>query len=162
MKKRPRRRAIARRLLGPALTAILVLISVQSFAHDPTGYILKSGIGIYYAVLPAEMIRGYPPGSPEFDMHGGTPVGKHVHHVMIALFEGKTLDRITDAEVTATVAEIGLTGTTKKLEPMSIASAMTYGNYFKLRSLGTYRIMLRIRLPQSTDEIAASFEYEHE
>lgn len=138
-----------------------VLLSEVSFADDPTGYMSAGGIGVYYAVLPAEMIRGYPKGSPEFEMHGGLPTGEHIHHVMVALFEGETMERITNAEVMASVAEIGLAGTLRKLEPMSIAGAMTYGNYFHLSNLATYRITVEIRQPESTNVIKASFEYKH-
>lgn len=153
--------AFARRLLCLAQAGTFVLISGVSFADDPTGYILVDGISVYYAVLPAEMIRGYSKGSREFDMHGGPPAGKHIHHVMVALFEGKTLERITDAEVKAAVAEIGLAATVRELEPMSIASALTYGNYFYFYNLATYKITVEILRAGSTKAMQTSFEYKH-
>jgi hypothetical protein len=153
--------AFARRLLRLVQAGTFVLISGVSFADDPTGYILVDGISVYYAVLPAEMIRDYPKGSLEFDMHGGPPAGKHIHHVMVALFEGKTLERITDAEVRAAVAEIGLAATTRELEPMSIASALTYGNYFHFYNLATYKVTIKIRRAGSITAMKTSFEYKH-
>lgn len=155
------RRAVRERLLYPILAGIFVLTSSVSFARDPAGYVLANGIGVYYAILPAEMIRGYPEGAPEFDMHGGAPAGKHYHHVMVALFEGKSLERVTDADVVAAVGEIGLAETTKRLEPMPIGGALSYGAYFNFRDLGTYRITLRIRRPGWTEAVATSFEYDH-
>ncbi len=80
--------AFARRLLGFAQVGTFVLISGVSFADDPTGHILVDRISVYYAVSPAKMIGRYPKGSPEFEMHGGSPGGKHIHHVMVALFDG--------------------------------------------------------------------------
>jgi hypothetical protein len=151
----------ARRFLRLAQAGTFVLISGVSFADDPTGFTLVDGISVYYAVLPAEIIRGYPKGSPEFDMHGGPPAGKHIHHVMVALFDSTTLERITDAEVKAGVAEIGLAATVRKLEPMSIASALTYGNFFHFYSLATYKVTVEILRAGSTKAIQTSFEYKH-
>jgi hypothetical protein len=151
----------ARGVLRLAQVGALVLISGVSFADDPTGFVLADGIGVYYAVLPSEMIRGYPKGSPEFDMHGGPPGGKHYHHVMVALFEGKTLERIIDAEVKAAVAEIGLAATVRELEPMSVANALTYGNYFYFSNFATYKITVEILRPGSTKAVKVSFEYKH-
>ena len=94
-------------------------------------------------------------------MHGGPPAGKHIHHVMVALFEGKTQERITDAEVKAAVAEIGLAATVRELEPMSIADALTYGNYFLLSNVATYIMKVDILKAGSTKAIKTSFEYKH-
>lgn len=154
-------RALLRRLMCLVPAGGFVLMCGAALGDDPTGYTSVGGLGVYYAVLPAELIRGYPKGSPEFRMHGGPPGGEHIHHVMVALFDGKTMERITDAEVTASVAEIGLAGTVRELEPMPIANAMTYGNYFRLSNLATYRITLEIQRPGSADAVTTSFEYKH-
>lgn len=152
---------LLRSLACLAQAAILVSIAGASFASEPGGYKVVGGIGIYYAVLPAEMIRGHPKGHPEATMHGGVPSGKHVHHVMVALFEAKSLDRITDAEVKATVSEIGLSGKTKTLEPFTVAGALTYGNYFEMPSQTIYRIRVEVRRPGSPETIEALFEHTH-
>ena len=80
---------------------------------------------------------------------------------MVALFKGKTLERISDAEVEAKAAEIGMAGTVKKLEPMSIADTITYGNYFYFSSLGIYRITIKIRSAGSTKAVQTTFEFKH-
>ena len=116
---------VLRSLACLALGAILSSIATVSIASQPGDYIVADGIGIYYAVLPAELIQGHPKGHPEVTMHGGVPSGKHIHHVMVALFDAKSLDRITDAEVKATISEIALSGETKNLEPFTVAEALT-------------------------------------
>tara|TARA_R110000824_G_scaffold341081_1_gene527556 strand:- start:281 stop:754 length:474 start_codon:yes stop_codon:yes gene_type:complete len=152
---------LLRSLACLAQVAILSSIATVSFATEPSDYTVADGIGIYYAVLPAEIIRGHPKGHPEAAMHGGIPSGKHVHHVMIALFEGESLDRITDAEVKATVWEIGLSGETKNLESFTIAGALTYGNYFEMPSQTIYRIKVEVRRPGSPKTVETIFEYDH-
>lgn len=155
------KRATLKRLACLVQVGSLSLISGVSVADDSTGYLHTGGMGVYYAVLPAELIRNYPENSVEFRMHGGAPNGEHVHHVMVALFGDESMERITDAQVTARVAEIGLTGKAKDLEPMAIAGAMTYGNYFRLSNLGTYKISVEIRLPDSAGVTTTTFEYSH-
>ena len=152
---------LLRSLACLALGAILSSIATVSIASQPGDYIVADGIGIYYAVLPAELIQGHPKGHPETTMHGGVPSGKHIHHVMVALFDGKSLDRITDAEVKATISEIALSGETKKLEPFTVAGALTYGNYFEMPSQTIYRIRVEVRRPGSPKTIEAVFEYNH-
>lgn len=152
---------VLRSLACLAQAAILVSIAGASFASEPGGSKVVDGTAIYFAVLPAEMIRGHPKGHPETTMHGGVPSGKHVHHVMVALFEAKSFDRITDAEVKATVSEIGLAGKTKNLEPFTVAEALTYGNYFEMPSQTIYRVKVAVRRPGSSETIEAMFEYTH-
>ena len=156
------RRGFAGRLLCVVQAGVFALISGASLADDPTGYLQVEGMDVYYAVLPAELIRKYPKKSPEFTMHGGPPAGKHQHHVMVALFEGQGLERITDAKVRATVTEVGLAGKIRELEPMVIADALTYGNYFHFSNLTTYRVMVEIRRAGSAKAIKASFNYKHQ
>ncbi len=152
---------VLRSLACLAQAAILVSIAGASFASEPGGYKVVDGTAIYFAVLPAEIIRGHPKGHPEATMHGGIPSGKHVHHVMVALFEAKSFDHITDAEVGATVSEIGLAGKTRNLEPFTVAGALTYGNYFEMPSQTIYRIRVEVRRPGSPETIEATFEYTH-
>ena len=132
-----------------------------SHASDVTRYKVVDRIGIYLGVVPTDLIMKHPMEHTERAMHGGVPLGKHHHHVMVALFESKTGDRLTDAKVTANVVELGLAGHTKELEPMTIAGTLTYGNYFDLGVSGVYRILVRVRTPGLAHIIEAQFEYKH-
>jgi hypothetical protein len=148
-------------VLALTLAAVLLMFTNAAFATDSSDYRVVDGLAIYYAAIPAEIIRGHPKGHPEAVMHGGVPAGKHVHHLMIALFDGNSLERITDAKVTATVSEVGLAPTQLELEPFSIADALTYGNYFEFSNLATYTIDIAVRRPGSSDIVKTRFEYRH-
>lgn len=102
------------------------------------------GYAIYLGVVPAAIAQGHAPGHPERNMHGGAPRGRGQHHVMVAVFDAASGARIEDAVVTAKVGEPGLAPVQKRLEPMAIAGAMSYGNYFALSPPGPYRIELRV------------------
>lgn len=143
------------------LAVVFLLFSSAAFAADSSDYRVVDGLAIYYATVPAEVIRGHTKGHPEAVMHGGVPKGKHVHHVMVALFDGESLERITDAQITATVAEPGLAGRQKRLEPFTVADALTYGNYFEFSKLATYTIDIEVRRPGSSRVVKTRFEYRH-
>ena len=102
------------------------------------------GVAIYFGIVPAELVRGHPPEHSESQMHGGVPVGEN--HIVIALFESKTGKRLTGAMIDARVTGAG-SNVQKTLEPMEIAGAVSYGNYFYMPGSGPYHIVLRIRLP---------------
>lgn len=51
----------------------------------------------FFGIIPAEIVRGHASDHEERKMHGGVPLGKGVHHLVIAVFDSKTQARITDA-----------------------------------------------------------------
>jgi hypothetical protein len=80
---------------------------------------------------------------------------------MVALFDAKTFERITDADVTATVEGMGHIGrTTKKLERMEIAEAPTFGGYFAFEGRDNFTIPLEIKTPRRTSPTIIESTYE--
>lgn len=161
------RRSPAGRKLAVFFAAILsaapvLLLPGRAMADSHSGYLVDDGIAIYYAVIPAEMIRGHPKGHPEATMHGGVPGRPHVHHLMVALFNASTLERIDDAEAKATVSEIGLAGRAMTLEPFTVANALTYGNYFEVRPNTNYRIRVDVKTPRPDARASVQFEFRHQ
>jgi hypothetical protein len=45
---------------------------------------------------------------------------------------------------------------------MPMADALTYGNYFEMRTKTRYRVILDITTPRLTRPLRATFEYDHE
>tara|TARA_R110002124_G_scaffold109727_2_gene263188 strand:- start:9920 stop:10408 length:489 start_codon:yes stop_codon:yes gene_type:complete len=148
--------------LREVLAAFLLVFSGTAYGQTSSDYAVVDGVMIYYAILPAEMLRTYPPGSEDARMHGGVPDGKHIHHLQIALFDAGTNMRIDDARVTAMVAEIGLGGTEKTLEPFQVSDALTYGGYVEFQKRELYEIRVRVVLPERGRVIEKTFEYRHQ
>jgi hypothetical protein len=157
----PMKLGFSGQVLAVILAAVFNLVSGATFAVDSSSYRIVDGLTIYYAAVPAEVIRRYPKDSPEATMHGGVPKGKHVYHLIVALFDSTNMERITDAKVTAIVGEIGLGRKSKPLEPFTIAGALTYGNYFNFSKTATYIIDITVNRPGSTATIKTRFEYRH-
>ncbi len=153
----------ARIFQGLLLSSLLLFLSWSTPAlanADDSQTVGK--VVIYLGVLPAEMIRGHPAQHTESSMHGGLAAADGEYHILIALFDAKTGSRITGADVTARVSEIGLVGLEKKLQPMEIAGTETYGNYFRMAGNGPFRINLTIRVADESQEIKAEFEHRHQ
>lgn len=148
-----------RMAIGLALAVVLVLLMGATAAADHNGYRVADGVTVYYAVIPAAMLRRFPEGSPEAIEHANIPPGKHVHHLLVALFEGDEMQRITDAEVIAWVREVGLAWKSRHLEPMTLNGALTYCNYFTLYDHTLYRIEIDVRRPEAAEVMSIRFEY---
>ncbi|MEE8454630.1 MAG: hypothetical protein V3R90_07730 [Limibaculum sp.] len=146
-----------RAAFGLALAAVVMLFVGTALADHSSGYKVADGLTIYYAVIPAEMLRAYPKGSPEATAHESIPRGKNAHHLLVALFEGKSMERITDAQVTARVRETGLGWTKRRLEPATIADALTYCNFFTFDNYAIYTVVIEVRRPGSSAVVTTEF-----
>ena len=145
------------RFIRFGVATALLSVAVTALAVDTTYHRVVGGVAIYFGILPAELVRGHPPGHPESGMHGGVPVGEN--HLTVALFKDKTGVRITRAKVSATITGPDSFKVTKKLEPMIIAGNATYGNYFSMPGPGPYRIVLHIQAPDVRESIEAVFAW---
>lgn len=150
-----------RRLLYALGMALTGLAAGPLQAADPGQYRIADGFSVYLGVLPAQMVAGHPPGHPEATMHDGAPAGEHSYHLMIAVFEADSGARVSDLEATARVSALGLVGPRRTLEPMEIAGAITFGNYFELSGGGPYRIDVEFRRVGAAEPVQVRFEYAH-
>jgi hypothetical protein len=140
-------------LVAVGLAATSAAGAAETSRHQRVG-----DVDIYYGILPAQVAGRHDPTHEERAMHGGVPPARDEYHLIVALYH-KDGTRITDAQVSATVAELGMTGTRKKLDLMHIQDAPSFGNYFALRGTGPYRITLDVRVGGAARPIEANFEY---
>lgn len=139
------------------LAGIVLGIAAAAPATDTAYRRVADGVAIYFGILPAELVRGHSPSHPESGMHGGVPVGEN--HLTVALFDDKTGVRITRAKISATITGPDRFKVTKKLELMTIAGVVTYGNYFSMPGPGPYRIVLHIQAPDARQGIETVFTW---
>jgi hypothetical protein len=141
------------------LSLALAWVPSAASALDEGQMKITEGLTVYLGVIPAEIVRGHRQPHPEAEMHGGPPRGEHESHVVVAVFDNASGDRIADAKITARVSQLGLVGPEKPLEPMKIAGTVTFGNYFNLPDKGRYTIDLKIERPAGT--VRVKFVSEH-
>jgi len=153
------RRSYARTAIGLALAIVVILFGGNVLAAEGSQSMVVDGLTIYYGIIPAEELREFPQGSTEARAHTQIPKGKQVYHMVVAVFEGENMERVTDAKVTARVREIGLGWTRKPLEPTTLNNDLTYCNYFTFHDHTNYQIDIDVRKPGSADTITAAFDY---
>ena len=144
------------KMLAAATIALLVVTAnAQSAGLSQT----VNGVTIYLGIIPSEIVRGHPAEHPESSMHG-SPKGLDLRHLVVALFDANTTERITDAEVSARVEQLGLTADHKDLGPMQIAGTISYGNFFRMPRKGLYKIRIVVKRKGVDHPIKFSFEYQ--
>lgn len=146
------------------VTALILMFSIggQAEADDAANYQTKDGLAVYLGLMPTAIVAGHPPGHPEASMHGGAPSGTHAYHVVIAVFDEKTGERVENATVTAVVSGLGHVGTTNvAMEPMLIDGTVTYGAFVDLRALARFDVAVTILVPWRDAPVRVDFANEH-
>ena len=113
------------------------------------------GTEILLGVIAADALRSR---GGDAKMHGGVPRGKDYYHVNITLHDLQSKADIKDAQVEARVAT-PLRGETRKLEPMTVDQAVSYGSYFRMPGRDAYTITVLIRRPDRPQPIEATFDH---
>lgn len=147
----------AKRISFGVIVTGLLLATVTAWSADNSYHKVADGVSVYFGIVPAEIVRGHPREHPEGTMHGGVPAGES--HIVAALFDDKTGERITGARIIARVSGGQASSIEKRLEAMTIAGSLTYGNYFYMGGSGPYRIELRIYAPGRNKPISMRFEW---
>jgi len=130
----------------------LLFVTNLVMADGSERYQQVDGMSVYLGVIPAQLTQKQHPG-----MHGGSDK-EHRYHVLVALFDVKSGERITDARLKATVAPLGFGGVTKELEPMR-SEPISYANYFTMHKPELYRILVEIRRGEDKTKSVANFVY---
>jgi hypothetical protein len=152
------RRRLTAATLVTAAAALLPRAVIGAVAGNTQ---IVDGVVVYYGVIPGEILLDHPMQNPDKDMHGGVPAGGHVYHLLVAIFDASTGQRISNAEVSAQFEESHQATPRKKLDPMPVSDGMSYGNFFDLPGTGPYRIAVWVRLPGRQQAIEAVFDYQH-
>lgn len=135
------------------------MLAGPAAAVENTGYKTVGGLTVYLGVMPSALLRGEVEEHAEA-AHGDVPRDRHRYHVLVAVFDAASGRRVEDAVVEARVTPLGLGPVVRQLQPMSIAEAVTYGNYFIMPDEGQYRIVFTITT-KSTPPVSVEFLYEH-
>jgi hypothetical protein len=93
-------------------------------------------------------------------MHGGLSGSRQERHLVVAIFNAQSGERVSDAVVEASISPLGLSGTTLGLEPMLIADTISYGGFFDAPYRDLYTITLTIERPGVQQPAVARFEYD--
>ncbi len=140
------------RCFGLKLFLALLLAAGVAAAGDSRWHKRVDGMSVYLGVIPSKLIK-----EDEKNMHGGAK-GDDSYHILVALFDAESGERIGDARVKATVSSVGMRGAEKSLQPMS-GELLSYGNYFTLDRGGRYDIEVEILRKGAEKPIVVDFDF---
>ena len=149
-------------LIALALAGVWPAESVRA-GISPGRQIVDSTV-VYVGVVPAALTRAHPMTHVERQMHGNQAWDIHEIHVMVAVFDKSTGERITNAQIDARM--IGEHGRrwAVHLVPMTINGALTYRAYTNLGQEENPSIIIDVSRPAGTrmSKVSARFEYQHD
>lgn len=119
------------------------------------------GIRAYLGVVPAELIAEHAPDDARMVHAGESASASGTHHLLVALYDSTTGRRITDAVIKAVVTPQGGVSREKPLQPIRVAGALTYGNYFLMPATGPYEIAVIVHRPSAARDPVIHFRYQH-
>jgi hypothetical protein len=136
------------RALGAALALAALTACAPRAAHVNTFVQSADGITAYLGVAPSALVAAHAPEHAERRMHQATSRGNA--HVMVALFDAATGDRIENAAVDLILRGERHSGARQlRLEPMRIEGALTYGGFAAL-GRDRYHLAIEVRRPNSS------------
>lgn len=119
------------------------------------------GLTGYLGVAPRAVVLDHAPQHEERRMHPGEPTGDA--HLVVAIFEDATGERVEDAAVEAEVRRDGHPGVQNlRLERMRIEDTVTYGGFLSVAGRGLYHVDVAVRRPQSEGETHLRFVFDAE
>ena len=121
---------------------------------------MAGDLEVFYGFTSAARIQALPAGSVERAMHGGVPAGKGQYHLTVTIADRTSQQRLADAQVWATVGELGLSAERKKLELIA-PGPPSYGQYFRLGGAGRYQIHVEILRQGQTKAMPVDFIFTH-
>src|SRR6185369_8854114 len=129
--------------------ALMGLMATGAFAQQQER-MERQGVTLHWGLMSAE-------GLPQqiVEVHGGKPVnGGKVHHLVLALFDAKTGQRIDNAIVRAQLSEPGIVdGPAKYVPLMTMKNEASYGQVFGMVRDGPYRFKVKVKLPDRPQDI---------
>lgn len=128
------------------LLCCLVLAGPAWGQGVPEQRVVVDNTEVYYGIVPAEIARAQQ-GKDAKGMGLVERLRKRRHqkHVVVALFDTRTGERIVDARVSAIVTPLGMGARRSQLKPVRIGEVTSYGAFFDFPPDGApYKVELDI------------------
>jgi len=135
--------------------------AAKAAAAEPPAGLHKTvgGMDVLLGLVSADSLRRFPDDSVERKMHGGVPAGRDYYHLNVSLLDRATKARITNANVEVRVEQPGMSSDSRKLDPVVVNNAASYGRYVRLKPGQQYVITVRVTKPGDPAPAEARFDY---
>jgi cytochrome c5 len=131
----------------PAAATLKPYAPPPATARDPNHRTI-GGVDLHLGIAPAASAAVSQP----------RPSGAGYYYVNLSLRDVASGVYIKDAQIEARAANALTGGDAKKLEPMTLAESVSYGNFFRMQGKEPYVITVRVRRPDAAP-IEAKFDF---
>lgn len=107
------------------------------------------GLDIYMGITPAALAPSSEKG----------PRSQGYYYVTLSLHDAASNAFIKDAQVEARAANPVIGGETKKLTPVSVNNAPSFGGFFRMEGAEPYTITVRVRRPNEDGRLETRFDF---
>jgi hypothetical protein len=125
----------AGRRIAAFCVAIASVTLISALAQPAHSQRQTTGLLFHYGLVPSEMVLSHPQAHEERRMHPGDS-RKGRSHLVLAIFDAGSGERIAKAEVMVHITLVGGPSTTKTLEPMEIAKLPSFGAFVPVGAPG--------------------------
>ena len=139
-------------------TAVASAVWLSALAQPAPTQRQAAGLVFHYGLVPSEMVLSHPQSHEERRMHSGD-ARKGRSHLVLAIFDAVSGERVAKADVTVHVTLVGGSSTTKALEPMDIAGLASFGAFVPVGAPGIYKIRFEVKRPGIAGPASAEFEH---
>ena len=146
--------------MGAVAVAVAVAGAAQAAPTDQRQQ--NERITLYYGVVPAVLsqatLAAHPP-APE--VHGAARPASDTHHLVVALFDTPTGQRITQATVTVRHTPPKGVAMSKVLEPMPLGDALSFGTTFVIAKGRHHRFRIEVRRGERVERFDVVYDNLH-
>lgn len=143
--------------ISTALIASILAFASSAALADHYNWVKQTdGLTFRLGITPATYVKDHPELLP-----AGHPVveGTDQFHVLVAVFDSTTGARLKDADVEATIGQLGFGGASKNMVPWSVNGMLTYCNFFAM-SPGNVNV-IDVRVSKSEGEPPITVQFTH-
>jgi len=146
-------------LAGGVVLALLAAFGTEPTAAQPAPARTQTqGLVFHYGLVPSEMVLSLPQSREEQRMHPGE-ARKGRNHLVLAIFDAASGERIAKADVMVHITLLGGPSTTRALGPMDIAGKASFGAFVPVGAPGIYKIRFEVKRPGVPGTESAEFEH---
>lgn len=152
----------ARRLRRAVMGVVATALAAVALAAPGDQRQQNERITLYYGVMPTALAQvSLAPHASALDVHGAVRVAPDSHHLVVALFDTPTGQRITEATVIVRHIPPHGDATSKVLEPMTIGETKSFGTTFDVAPGRDHQFRIEVRRGAAVDRFDVVYDNLH-
>jgi hypothetical protein len=144
------------------LGAVVVALAWDAHAAPTDQRQQNERITLYYGIVPAALSQAaLGAHAPTPDVHGAVRTAPGTHHLVVALFDTPTGQRITQATVTVRHNPPRGAAMSKVLEPMPLGDVLSFGTTLVIAKGRNHRFRIEVRQGERVERFDVVYDNLH-